>query len=111
MADIDALVKQLEDCTDIVKRIFHTAPALVPDQLSQFVFVPKERVRESLNGALALTEDKESFLEGLQAVVNMFKSMVKVMDEKIAERQQPIDLPRREGYKKINQFKKRRGEW
>jgi hypothetical protein len=111
MSDLLSIVKQLEDCTDTVKRIFHMAPGIVPDQLYPFVFLPREKVKESLTAALSIAEDKDAFLNGIQELVNIFNSMVKDMDTRIAERQQPTDIPRREGYKQINQFKKRRSEW
>lgn len=110
---LDILAKDLEKAVDATKKVFAIAPDIIPSILDEFVYLPKERVKENLLGFFnKVSEDKqENICHALESAVSGFMAIVVDMEDRIKARQQPADLPRREGPKPFKQFRQRKGEW
>lgn len=96
-----------------LQRIHRTAPDIVPNELIPFTLVSVGELPGPLMDMVEkLPEDKHDvFCSTMEQAIKMFDEMAADMDKRIKERQQPEDVPRREGARVIRQFKRRKGEW
>lgn len=109
---LSKLTNDLERAVDLTKKIFSTAPDMIPAKLEAFVFLPKEKINDELLKVLSATPDEmqDAICSIIEHTVADFERTIAHMEASIAARQQPTDLPRR-GPRPFKQFKPRRGEW
>jgi len=110
---ISKLTADLERSVDLAKKVFATAPDMIPTKLEAFVFLPKEHVSSKLVEVISAApeEMQETICGILEQTAAIFERTVVDMESRIIARQQPSDMPRREGPRPFKQFKQRRGEW
>jgi hypothetical protein len=110
---ISKLTADLERSVDLAKKIFAKAPDMIPTRLEAFVFLPKEQVSSKLVEVISTApeEMQETVCGILEQTAVAFERTVADMESRIQARQQPSDMPRREGSRPFKQFKQRRGEW
>lgn len=107
------LISDLKKAIEITKRVFSTAPDIIPSHLEAFVFLPPEQVGEELDRMLKAAPEKarDEVCHMLEQSVAVFEATVTEMENRIKARQQPADVPRREGPRVFKQFKQRKAEW
>jgi hypothetical protein len=111
--NLTELTKGMAEVVDLTLKIYSVAPDIIPSILEPFVFLPKDQIWDKLHDYIYSFEEskRHAVSHNLESAVGTFKKLVLDYEERIKSRQQPVDVPRREGSRPIKQFKTRKSEW
>lgn len=105
----------IEQATKLFKVLHVEAPDIVPDSLKMLLVMPDrahiEKELQIMFGRLEDDDEKEAFCSALEGTFQRFVKVGREFHQRIESRKQPEGVPRREGDRKIHQFKKRKGDW
>jgi hypothetical protein len=107
------LITKLQAAIEAAKKVFNIAPDIIPSSLEMFVFLATDQVKDTLTSIFNSAPDNKhsEMCNTLERAITDFVAIVDEMETKIKIRQQPKDLPRRDGPRTFKQFRPRKGDW